>query len=111
MTEAGLEKGEVARGEPSIVPLDLVAELEAGRDADVREPIGSVLRAKRSACRIECAHAGDVLLSGGELIWIDAANHGLWVVEASADQEGSLAFKPSSPRAIASEILQMLPRT
>ena len=109
VTATELDKGEAAQGESTVVQLDRLAELEAGRDPDVPERIRGLVRAKRSACRVDCAHAGARLLTGGRLTWIDAGEGGLWLVESAAGDEAAVVFVPSSPGAIATQILALLP--
>lgn len=109
VTRAALREGHAVDGAAVVAGLDQVAEAERGGRADVPPALAQVLRAKRTANRVTCAHALGSELRGGQLRWLDADEDGIWIVEPELGAEDGVVFTPASPAAVAERILELLP--
>jgi hypothetical protein len=98
-------------------------DLEAARTAlgDGGGPYLEAMQARRGSCWLSCLREDGDMVIGGELVWLDAGDRGIWVVEPAEqadppesgddadDEDPLMKIYPVEPRWLVEQFLDYLP--
>lgn len=103
-----LRHAKAAVDSPHTALLEDVALWESGADSLVDHALARLVREKKAMNRVAVAYAGDGRLFGGEVVWLDAGDRGVWVIEPVDDE--TVSFQPAAPEDVGRSLLGLLPR-